>query len=635
MICFKSKSFGKLFKSIDQYYISAKIYFYNSDTKESTWTEPEEFTKMKEEIKKLEEKEAQADSSEKEGEEKDAEKKEESEGEEVVYETKEDAKNAFKQLLKDKSVPSTATWEQAMKQISTDKRYNAIPKLNEKKQAFNAYKTQKAKEEKEEERQAAKEAKEKLYEYLISLPHMNSNMLYRKAHELLESHKEWSVVPERDRKDVFEDAIFFLSKKEKKEETELRVKQKEELAILLEDVKEISYKTTWADAQEVLSSYKTFKNNILFENIDKEDMLVVFMEHIKALELDFEDEKQKKFAKERRAQRINRDCFIKLLNELHETKKLDSTSLWADLYSIISKDTRYGVMLGQPGSTPLDLFKFYLEDLKSTMHEDKKTIKEVLKQASFEVEPDTSYEKFHSIISGTEKTKGIDKGNIKLHFLTLLEKAEAREKEAQRAEERKLKRKEAAFKHMLKDASPPITTDDEWSKIKSRFEKDPAYIAFSDDDKSRSKLFKEYASSLEPESNSEDNNSDKHKKKRHKKDKKHKHRAKRSPSYEMTGSSDEDRKKKQKKVVDEPSEEEKEEPKKKEKKAKKKSKKKKKEKSVHESDSETEKKRKKSSKHSSDKDEKSGESENESDDDLSETELEKRRKKLLEELSRH
>lgn len=613
--------------------LSGKVYFYNSDTKESTWTEPEEFTKIKEEIKKLEEKEAQAESSEKEDEGKDSEKKEESEGEEVVYETKEEAKAAFKQLLKDKGVPSTASWEQAMKQISADKRYNAIPKLNEKKQAFNAYKTQKAKEEKEEERQAAKEAKEKLYEYLTSHPHMNSNMLYRKAHELLESHKEWSVVPERDRKDVFEDAVFFLSKKEKKEEAELRAKQKEELAILLEDVKEITYKTTWIDAQEVLSSYKPFKNNILFENIDKEDMLAIFIEHIKALELDYEDEKQKKFAKERRGQRINRDNFIKLLNELHEKKKLDSTSLWADLYSIISKDSRYGVMLGQPGSTPLDLFKFYLEDLKSTMHEDKKTIKEVLRQASFDVEPDTSYEKFHSIISSSDKTKGIDKGNIKLHFLSLLEKAEAREKEAQRAEERKLRRKEAAFRHMLKDSSPPITKDDEWNKIKSRFEKESAYVAFSDDDKSRLKLFKEFAASLEPESNSDDY-SEKHKKKRHKKEKKHKHRSKRSPSYDMTGSSDEDRKKKQKKT-EEPSDDEKEEPKKKEKKSKKKSKKKKKEKSVNESDSEAEKKRKKSSKHSSDKEEKSGESENDSDDDLSETELEKRRKKLLEELSRH
>jgi len=47
-----------------------------------------------------------------------------------------------------KEVPSTATWEQAMKQIINDPRYGALKHLNEKKQAYNAYKIQRAKEEK-------------------------------------------------------------------------------------------------------------------------------------------------------------------------------------------------------------------------------------------------------------------------------------------------------------------------------------------------------------------------------------------------------------------------------------------------------------------------------------------------------
>jgi pre-mRNA-processing factor 40 len=46
------------------------------------------------------------------------------------------------------NVPANASWEQAVKMIVTDPRYRALKHLNEKKQAFNAYKTQKAKEEK-------------------------------------------------------------------------------------------------------------------------------------------------------------------------------------------------------------------------------------------------------------------------------------------------------------------------------------------------------------------------------------------------------------------------------------------------------------------------------------------------------
>lgn len=45
-------------------------------------------------------------------------------------------------------VPSSATWEQAMKLIISDQRYGALKHLNEKKQAFNAYKIHRAKEEK-------------------------------------------------------------------------------------------------------------------------------------------------------------------------------------------------------------------------------------------------------------------------------------------------------------------------------------------------------------------------------------------------------------------------------------------------------------------------------------------------------
>lgn len=43
---------------------------------------------------------------------------------------------------------STASWEQALKLIVNDPRYGALKQLNERKQAFNEYKTKRAKEEK-------------------------------------------------------------------------------------------------------------------------------------------------------------------------------------------------------------------------------------------------------------------------------------------------------------------------------------------------------------------------------------------------------------------------------------------------------------------------------------------------------
>ena len=34
------------------------------------------------------------------------------------------------------------------------------------------------------------------------------------------------------------------------------------------------------------------------------------------------------------------------------------------------------------GSTPLDLFKFYVDDLRARLHEDKKALKEIMKVRS-------------------------------------------------------------------------------------------------------------------------------------------------------------------------------------------------------------------------------------------------------------
>ena len=64
--------------------------------------------------------------------------------------------------------------------------YTALKKLNEKKQAFNMYKTQRVKEEKEETRIRAKQNKEKLQRLLEEHEEVTSQTRYRRVAELLE-----------------------------------------------------------------------------------------------------------------------------------------------------------------------------------------------------------------------------------------------------------------------------------------------------------------------------------------------------------------------------------------------------------------------------------------------------------------
>ena len=96
----------------------------------------------------------------------------------VVFKDKKEAMEAFKDLLRERNVPSTANWETALKLINKDPRWEYLCKLAEKKQVFNAYKIQRQKEEKEEQRLKAKKNKEDLEEMLLTNERVTSTMKY-------------------------------------------------------------------------------------------------------------------------------------------------------------------------------------------------------------------------------------------------------------------------------------------------------------------------------------------------------------------------------------------------------------------------------------------------------------------------
>ena len=66
---------------------------------------------------------------------------------------------------------------------------------------------------------------------------------------------------------------------------------------------------------------------------------------------------------------------------------------------------RFHSLLGQPGSTPLDLFKFYVEDLKARFHDEKRIIKDILKEKDFDMTADTSFEDFATIVCEDKVSK--------------------------------------------------------------------------------------------------------------------------------------------------------------------------------------------------------------------------------------
>lgn len=84
-----------------------------------------------------------------------------------------------------------------------------------------------------------------------------------------------------------------------------------------------------------------------------------------------------------------------------------------------------------------------------------------------------------------------------LRFLfQLVEKAESREKERIKEELRKQKRRESAFKNLLKTAAPALDQDDTWEEIRERFSSDEAFKAITVEGE-RIRIFNEFLQSIE------------------------------------------------------------------------------------------------------------------------------------------
>ena len=123
--------------------------------------------------------------------------------------------------------------------------------------------------------------------------------------------------------------------------------------------------------------------------------------------------------------------------------------------------------MGQPGSTPLDLFKFYVEDLKARFHDEKKVIKDILREKDFDMNPETSFKEFANIVCEDKRSASLDVGNMKLTYNALIEKAEAKEKERVKEENKKYKKLEGEFRNLLIDHKADEKSDWEevWEKI--------------------------------------------------------------------------------------------------------------------------------------------------------------------------
>ena len=99
-------------------------------------------------------------------------------------------------------------------------------------------------------------------------------------------------VPEMERREVFEDAMVNLAKKEKEKAKSLRKRNTTRLTDILDRMTNIKFNTTWTQAKQMLLDNPAFAEDDELLAMDKEDALIVFEDHIRQLEKEEEVEKE-------------------------------------------------------------------------------------------------------------------------------------------------------------------------------------------------------------------------------------------------------------------------------------------------------------------------------------------------------
>jgi len=401
----------------------------------------------------------------------------------MEFATKEQAEAAFIDLLRKTGVKSNWTWEQTMRSIITQPLYRALKTLSERKSAFNTYIEQEAKREREEQLKTEMKVREDFLQMLSETSAIRVTTRYRKAATLLGNEPAWnSITSERYRQALYEDYIHDLARKEKEELRELRKQSMGRFAELLRSIPEITHRTTWRAAQELYTARPEYEDKERFRGMDKLDFLAVFEDHVKHLEQVESDQKARVAEAKRRSQRKHRDAYKTLLEELRASKLINAKTDWMEIYPHLKDDARYLSMLGQPGSTPLDLFWDLVDELGERFYKQKRIVYDILKSIRFEIAADTEYAEFQNILAGYPiVSERVDDENLKLIFEHLQEKELRRAKEEKRKREKKLRRKQDALKSALKRLKPSIETTSTWDEYAATITQLPEYQDLKDE----------------------------------------------------------------------------------------------------------------------------------------------------------
>ncbi|KAG9248018.1 formin binding protein-like protein [Calycina marina] len=402
------------------------------------------------------------------------------------YNSFEEAEAAFMKLLRRNNVSPDWIWEKTLRVIIKDSQYRALKDPAHRKAAFEKY----AVEVRIQEKDKAKERIEKLRTDFATMLKSHSEIKHytrwKTARPIIEGETIFrSTDNEDERRHLFEDYIIELKKAQAEREANTRRAAEGELVDILKSLQLEPY-TRWSEAQGIIQSNPRFQSDEKFQALSKSDLLTAFENHIKNLEQSLNNVKQLEKNLKSRRERQNRDNFLELLTELRKAGHIKAGSSWTKIHPLVVSDDRYVAILGQSGSSPLDLFWDLVEDEERALRSTRNDVLDVLEDKKFEVQQKTPFEEFLALMQNDRRTANIDRDSLTLIFERLREKVSRRNEDNKYQAERHQRRAVDALRSLIKHLEPPIRVDDTFERVHVRFDRTQEWQALESDELRRS-----------------------------------------------------------------------------------------------------------------------------------------------------
>ncbi|KAJ2801012.1 U1 snRNP protein, partial [Coemansia furcata] len=413
------------------------------------------------------------------------------------YKTHEEAEDAFLKLLSTHNVGSDWTWEQTLREIVSDPDYRSLKTLQERKEAFNKYTSKLRDKEREEAMEITKQLRENFFAMMRELP-ISEVTRFRKVRHLAAEHPAF-IAAGRDSERFFDEFmdVFIRDAKERR-----RVVQNEGMRVLGEHLSGLQISAKWSDVKiDLLEKFShllmpALRTDTSAVPMDTPSMYgadtdpesgLSLLDFMDAFERAISDAERRDAATHQRekdnalsSQRKHRDAFRQLLDEYRT--QITPASTWTQFFPLIKTDQRYIDMLGQPGSTPLDLFWDHVELLEEDVYRERKRLESAMRDSGFRVQVDTTRDEVKSFAADNYQLPDMYFDYI---YEQLLMKARHKKEEEDERLQRQRRRMLDDLKYAMYDLVPPIMTDSTWDGEKERISRLPEFKDVADETASR------------------------------------------------------------------------------------------------------------------------------------------------------